>query len=1162
MGTGLRRIVRWERCKSAVFTAFLVALGYTKTMANVEPIESTDCASCDGTASVTTLLAGDVTFQWFDADGVLIQSEISDTGSSVIDDLCQGLYQVQLTNGTNTEQFWFSIATSFESAGGVGELTVCESTGSYTLIDNLVNPVPGGTWFDPFGQPHNGTLVSAQETGGVYTYQVDAGGCSLTTAVVVNLIQNANPGLSATYLICETYEPFELIDVLAGIPDEGGQWYNAAAEPIDGFYYPDFYETSLFTYELNIVDGCPPVFSTLFVIENELPDPGINTELAVCPNALSFDMTQQLVGTPEGGGNWFDANGDAVSNMFDPLQMDEGTYTYVVSGATPCPNREADLTITFTQGISAGEDVALESCESDAPVNLTNALGGTPTPGGVWVDPQGAFIDEVMDPSTAVSGQYSYTVSAVGCQPEESIASVNISSIPNPGMGEVTQLCAEQGSVNPADLLDPMADQDGIWLLNGEEVQGALVLESNQTYTLTYFLDGAGCPDAQANYQVIADPQPEAMLPPQLDFCTNEPVTSLTGQAVLSEGFMLEWIDPNGLPTDEEFDPSVDPAGTYTLTLISENSCPDATASTLITLAEPGFDSQSMTINDCLGGQTYNLNVLLPQDFPENGQWSFQGNEVETVIPAEVAANGTYEYALDNQNACGFSVFTVQLELTEPLEAGNGEDLVICSTGDPVSLDNQLVGAYPDGEWIDEVNEPVDPMVDPSESASGTYIYTVPAVGPCPADSAFVQVEIQEGIVFSAGPDLTVCEDLATVTFETVPCDGCTYSWSGTGLDNPLTSQPSFALPDVETTENYSFTVIALNGACEVTDEVVVTVHPNPEMSMDGPAVLCAGESGLWTADGAAEYEWFADTGATATGDVFESSFFESTSIAVTGTNLQGCSTVISSPLTVLPLPDLQVSIPPAEGCEPLTVTLPDEFPDDEAEYWWEIDGEIFAAGAQTVTFDDPGLHDITLFAEGLNGCVGENIFMEIAEVHPLPDAGFTFDRSSFTVLQPEVAFENLTTGADSYLWDFSGLGISEDVSPSFLFPDTEGQGYRVCLEAISDEGCTATHCEELFIGGQTLVYVPNAFTPDLDGVNDVFYPMLSGFSPEEYRFAIFNRWGDEIFSSTDPGAWWNGSVDGGAYFAQDGVYTWLLEFRDRFTAQKRRMTGSVVLIR
>ncbi len=1145
-----------------MLSAWFAAAVFSQVSANVQPVFSSDCASCDGMATVTTLLPGDVTFQWFDQNGNLLFSEISGTGISQINDLCAGLYQVQLTNGLEGEQHWFAIATSFADAGAVGQLTACESTGSYQLYNSLVNPMPGGDWFDPAGQPHNGTFISAQQPGGTYVYQVNSGGCTLTTAVAVNLIQNADPGLSATYLICETYDPFELIDVLAGVPDEGGQWYNAAAEPIDGFYYPDSYETSLFTYELNIVDGCPPVFSTLFVIENQLPDPGIDTELAVCPNAISFDMTEQLFGTPDGGGNWFDENGDEISNIFDPLLMDEGAYTYVVSGATPCPNREADLTITFTEGISSGEDAVLELCENDPPVNLTDALGGTPTLGGVWTNPQGEFIDATIDPSNAISGQYTYTVSAVGCQPEFSVIAVNIASIPNPGAGGVTSVCETQGSINPADLLDADTGLNGVWLLNGEEVQGALVLESNQTYTLTYFIDGGGCPDAQSNYQVQVDAQPEAMLPPQLNFCANDPLADLSEQAEMTAGFPIEWTDSQGMITDGLFDPSSDAEGSYTLTLFSENNCPDASTGVMISVEESAFLSEAVTIDDCLGGQTYDLNDLLPPDFPESGQWSFEGNEVNTVIPANVAANGIYEYTIDNGNACGLSVFTVQLEFTEPLEAGVGEDLVICSTEPPFSLENQLQGASSQGEWVNEVHQPVDPLLDPGQTDSGTYIYTVPAVGPCPADSAFIQIEIQQGLVFSAGPDLTVCEDEGPVTFETIPCADCVYNWEGFGLDDAASSQPSFVLPDVIDTDNFSFTVTAENGACVAVDQVNVTVHPVPDLAADGPAVLCAGEAGFWTAEGAADYLWSTEGGEEISGNSIEATFFESTEIIVNGTNATACSSTLILPVNVLPLPDLQVSIAPAEGCEPLTVELPVQFPDAEADYWWEIDGEVIPAGTAAITFEEPGLHDIQLYAEGANACVGQTDFIEIAEVFALPDASFTFDRTAFTVLQPEVFFENTTTGAEFYLWDFSGLGVSEEASPSFSFPDTEGQGYRVCLEANSSEGCIATHCEELFIGGQTLVYVPNAFTPDMDGVNDVFFPIISGFSPEEYRFAIFNRWGEEIFATSEPGAWWNGSVNGGAYFAQNGVYTWLLEFRDRFSAQKRRMTGSVVLIR
>jgi hypothetical protein len=109
----------------------------------------------------------------------------------------------------------------------------------------------------------------------VFTTTLNIGGCTVTTGVLVSEIQNANPGNSTTYLICENYNEFFLTDFLAGTPDYGGQWFDGNAQPMDGYFDPATMDSETFTYMLNTVPGCPAVFSTLTVDENLIPNAGL-----------------------------------------------------------------------------------------------------------------------------------------------------------------------------------------------------------------------------------------------------------------------------------------------------------------------------------------------------------------------------------------------------------------------------------------------------------------------------------------------------------------------------------------------------------------------------------------------------------------------------------------------------------------------------------------------------------------------------------------------------------------------------------------------------------------------------------------------------------------------------------------------------------------------
>jgi len=93
------------------------------------------------------------------------------------------------------------------------------------------------------------------------------------------------------------------------------------------------------------------------------------------------------------------------------------------------------------------------------------------------------------------------------------------------------------------------------------------------------------------------------------------------------------------------------------------------------------------------------------------------------------------------------------------------------------------------------------------------------------------------------------------------------------------------------------------------------------------------------------------------------------------------------------------------------------------------------------------------------------------------------------------------------------------------------------------------------------LIHIPNAFSPNGDGMNDVFLPVIAG-DMDALELLIFDRWGSVIFTANAPGAGWNGEVNGTP--AQDGVYVWMLTYKaltDGGVVQKR-LTGHVTLLR
>ncbi len=1144
-----------------VMQFFVLPYGTTHAALLTEP--STACNACDGVATVTATLAGVVTYEWYTPDGDLVDVVINDTGSATVENLCHGVYRVQYTNGAENNTEWFSVGLVGGDAGELIVHEVCTGTGNTNLFNRLEgNPTPGGEWTAPTGTPHNGIFNPLTGTPGLHTYTVIVDGCVVSSGVFVVLIQNADPGLSTTYLICETYDPFFLTDVLAGTPDLGGQWFDGQQQPFDGIYDPAINDTQLFTYMIS-APGCPNVFSTMFVIENQLPDAGEPTELSVCPNAVPFSMTDALNGTPQSGGTWLNAINQPVGNVFDPNVLGEGTYTYLVQGATPCPSREATLTITFTDGISAGNPTPVQVCSNAPAFNLADALTGEVTLNGSWTDPSLNAIDGVIVPSTAASGAYTYTVEAIGCQPVSATVDVLVEPLADAGPGGNLTVCETASPIVLNSLYGPSASTNGTWNIDGLPIEGSLVVEGSQVYDLTYLVEGSICPNVLSHYLVTVDPLPTAGVDQNVAYCAIEETIMLTEYVPLNSNFESSWFDPSMQEIDPLLAAEASNSGTYTYIVYADNACPDATATLALTIEEPPFEPGLNSASLCYGGGPINL-FEVANGLPAGGNWSFDGQSIQAVLTSQTAISGLYTYTIESGAVCGAIQRQLMLELIEPLSAGVGTTMTICTTEMPFDASTFISGASPGGDWL--VNGVSDNAIvfDPSSDGNTVFTYIVPAVGPCPSDSSTVEIIVDNGFAFSTGPDVVLCSGDDPVQVGTNMCPDCEYSWSPqTFLTNSDLATPTFHPPFAGETQVIALSVTVTNGVCSVEDDLLVTVHPAPTLFVNGPSVLCQFEEGQWSVSGADAFSWSIDGGAFLS-DASVVTYSASTDfdLVVTGVNGFGCETAASWGVSVLEIPLVLADIPPVGGCSPLTIELAVPQPDEDGtSYFYTLNGVAHTESGEA-SLVQPGTYDLALTAVAENGCTATDVLDAHIEVYPTPVASFHFDRDALSIHQTTVQFENTTQAATLFSWDFAGLGTSALYSPAFTFPDVADQGYRVCLDVVNEFGCADDVCHDVFIPGELVVYVPTAFTPDNDGLNEVFKPVVSGYDRDGFRFMIINRWGEVIFETLEPEHGWLGEVNEGAHYAQNDSYVWVLEVRDAYSANMHRYTGHVTLIR
>jgi gliding motility-associated-like protein len=131
---------------------------------------------------------------------------------------------------------------------------------------------------------------------------------------------------------------------------------------------------------------------------------------------------------------------------------------------------------------------------------------------------------------------------------------------------------------------------------------------------------------------------------------------------------------------------------------------------------------------------------------------------------------------------------------------------------------------------------------------------------------------------------------------------------------------------------------------------------------------------------------------------------------------------------------------------------------------------------------------------------------------------------------------------------------------PVFIFPDTDPGNYNVCLATVSADGCMDTVCHIVVIDDLFLLFVPNTFTPDGDGINDYFFPVIDGYDLTSFEMMIFNRWGELIFTSTNPDNKWDGTYR--SLMSKEDTYVWKILAKNVVTGKKKTFVGHVNLLK
>ncbi|MFT3886487.1 MAG: PKD domain-containing protein [Flavobacteriales bacterium] len=1016
----------------------------------------------------------------------------------------------------------------------------------------------GGTWS---GDP-NVTADGRFTPNGVGTFNLtytytNASNCTASAGIVVTVVAITNPANAGNdRAVCINSGALQL----SGSP-AGGTWSGPHVDAA-GSFDPAVAGTFTLTYSVGTASCVTQ--DQVDITVHPLPAVAITSSPSIC-----LDGGPQPVTATPAGGSWSGTGITDPAGTFDPGVSGAGSFplTYTYTDANTCTN-STTANATVNPLPVAGFTHAPIACVG-APFTFTDASTGATA--WTWT-----FGDNTSgtgaSPSHTYAGTGTFTVvqtasTGAGCVTSSS-STVTVWEGPTVGF---TAMPVEGCAPLAVALRNTSSGEDVSYawdLGNGAsstlEQPGATTypgsIRTDTTYTVRLTATNL-CGSVEASEIVLVHPKPTARFGPDFDSgCSPWPVTFSNVTLGRADSYRWDFGDGYTSTTLDSLVHHTYRTGTndttFTATLIATNACGIDTARYTVRV-RPNTITAFFNTDTTQGCAPLTVNFTQYSIGVTHWHWEFGDGNVSTAHDASntYAAPGTYAALLIGDNGCSHDTMQVAIDvLPSPNVDFTATPQPVCS-GSPIHFSTSATGiaglqwTFGDGDGS-ALTAP-----DHVYAGAGTWPVTLSATAianGCRASATRNIIVARTPEALFTGPDPVFCAPATLVFTNTSTGSNLASTWY---LDETMFSFQAQPLPlSIAEAGLHTIALVVVDQLTGCRDSTTMDIAGarTPEASFilqpvdpcgDPAAVVATNTS---TPD--AEISWWMDDA-----PVGNAGQLQTTATGSGAHELRLVST-LPGPCSDTSRTTFELYQPPVAAFTTDTACIGQAIHiRDSTRYftqeWWYFNGSLMSTDPNTAAMVPTmiGPDTIALRVVGEGGCWDS--LTHVVNSHPAPRAFFTASpMGDCRTIQLEAAEQELS----DYAWAVDGWPHSRDRITTYAYGIANTGSFGILLRVTNIHGCRDSL--ELPVQVPSCVFVPNTFTPNGDGINDLFTPSILP-AMREWELIVFDRWGHEVVALTPSAPHWDGSG------LPIGVFNWRLRYLD--TGDTRtEVYGHVSLVR